>query len=491
MEPTRRQLLQSFAFATAGAALPIHKFSVPDMSLPRTRPEDVGIDPAGIAAFIDEVNQKVGGLHGMMLLRHGKVAAEAWWHPYKPKRPHMLYSLSKSFTSTAVGLAVTEGRLSVNDKVVSFFPDKLPAQMSEHLAEMRVKDLLTMNSGHQSEPTRNSNDWVKEFLAAPVEHKPGTHFLYNTSATHVCSAIVQKLTGQRILTYLGPRLFEPLGIHNPTWEQSPAGVDFGGSGLNIRTEDMAKFGQLYLQKGKWDGKQLIPAEWIAEATALQVPNGDSQQPNDWSQGYGYQFWRCRHGFYRGDGAFGQYCIVMDDLDAVLAINSGVGDMGAVMNATWTHLLPALRAGSSSSTDIQAKLQNQEVPYPKGRATSPVANQVSGRTFRLDPNAEGITTMRFTLDGDRCVVTTNQSALEYGFDRWIEGAMPNDVAPRAIASRAAWTGDNRLTVKTCFVEAPYEWTETYLFDGDNLLVQDRKMNVSFGPGARPNLTGRAS
>ncbi|RYG40662.1 class C beta-lactamase-related serine hydrolase, partial [bacterium] len=153
-------------------------------ALPRSSAEAAGVDPAAVSAFVDAVNAKVGGLHSMMLLRHGKVAAEAWWKPFTPDRTHVLYSLSKSFTSTAVGLAVAEGRLSVDDPVVSFFPDKLPEKVSENLAKMRVRDLLTMSSGHETEPGRASADWVKEFLAAPVPRTPGSHFLYNTSATH-------------------------------------------------------------------------------------------------------------------------------------------------------------------------------------------------------------------------------------------------------------------------------------------------------------------
>ena len=155
------------------------------------------------------------------------------------------------------------------------------------------------------------------------------------------SAIVQKVTGETVFNYLRPRLFDPLGIENPTWDASPQGITFGGVGLNIRTEDIARFGQLYLQKGQWNGKQLLPASWVETATARQTSNG-SDPTSDWDQGYGYQFWRCRHGFYRGDGAFGQYCIVMPDQDAVVAITSGTRNMPAIMNLVWDKLLPAMQ-----------------------------------------------------------------------------------------------------------------------------------------------------
>src|SRR5262249_25298859 len=226
------------------------------------------------------------------------------------------------------------------------------AKPSTTLRAMRLTDLPRMPTGQQAEPPRKPDEpWVKTFLAQPVPFKPGTHFLYNTSATYMLSAAVQKATGQTVLDYLTPRLFEPLGIKNPTWEVSPQGISTGGYGLSVRTEDIAKFGQLYLQKGKWDGKQLVPAAWVEAATTRQTSNGSSPA-SDWDQGYGYQFWRCRHGGYRGDGAFGQFCIVLPEQDAVIAITSGVRDMQAVMNLVWDKLLPALKP-SPLATDAGA------------------------------------------------------------------------------------------------------------------------------------------
>jgi CubicO group peptidase (beta-lactamase class C family) len=252
----------------------------------------------------------------------------------------VLWSLSKSFTSTAVGLAVAQGKLSIDDPVLKFFPDSCPPEPSANLKAMRVRDLLTMSCGHDVEPKRTENEpWVETFLKHPVPHTPGTHFLYNSMGTYMLSAIVQKVTGQTLLDYLQPRLFQPLGIENPTWDSSPQGINCGGWGLKIRTEDIAKFGQLYLQKGKWEGKQLIPTPWVAQATSKQISNGTD--PNrDWTQGYGFQFWRCRHNAFRGDGKDGQFCIVLPDLDAVVAITADTRDMQAELNVVWDKLLPA-------------------------------------------------------------------------------------------------------------------------------------------------------
>jgi CubicO group peptidase (beta-lactamase class C family) len=340
--------------------------SADDVKLPRSSPESQGVSSKAVREFIETANQKIDTLHSFMLVRHGRVVAEGWWKPEAADKPHVLHSLSKSFCSTAVGLAVAEGKLSIDDPVLRFFPDDAPAEPSGNLRAMRVRDLLTMSTGHQTEPKFTPDTpWVRTFLEHPVPHKPGTHFQYNTPATYMQSAIVQKVTGQTVLEYLTPRLFEPLGIKNPTWMQSPQGISTGGFGLMICTEDIAKFGQLYLQKGMWNGKQLIPASWIEQATSKQVSNG-SDPARDWDQGYGFQFWRCRHGAYRGDGAFGQFCVVLPEQDAVIAITADTKDMQAELNIVWDKLLrafhaTALPANPEEEGRLKAVLANLAVP----------------------------------------------------------------------------------------------------------------------------------
>lgn len=234
--------------------------SVNASDLLRATPESQGISSAAIREFVEAADEQVQSMHSFMLVRHGKVVAEGWWAPEAADKPHILWSLSKSFTSTAVGLAVAEGKLDIDDKVLSFFPEDAPVEPSEKLKAMRVRDLLTMSTGHAAEPWWSGDEvWTKRFFAEPVVHEPGSTFRYNTPATYMQSAIVQKVTGQTIVDYLTPRLFEPLGIQKPTWDKSPQGISIGGYGLYLKTEDIAKFGQLYLQKGTWNGKQLIPA----------------------------------------------------------------------------------------------------------------------------------------------------------------------------------------------------------------------------------------
>lgn len=343
-------------------------------SLPRSTPESQGIASAQIRQFIETADQKVNTMHSFMLVRHGRVVAEAWWSPESADKRHVLWSLSKSYTSTAVGMAVAEGRFSIDDPVLKFFPEEAPANPSDKLKAMRVRDLLTMSTGHQEEPkVREITDqtWVKTFLNHPVPHKPGAHFQYNTPATFMLSAIVQKTTGQTVADYLKPRLFDPLGIENPQWDANPEGITLGGYGLHVRTEDIAKFGQLYLQKGTWYGKQLLTPEWIAMATSKQVSNG-SDPSKDWDQGYGFQFWRCRHNAFRGDGKDGQFCIVLPDQDAVIAITANTRDMQGELNVVWEELLPAFQkeplpensAEQAKLAELVARLKARDPAPPK-------------------------------------------------------------------------------------------------------------------------------
>ncbi len=492
-------------------------------NLVHSTPEAQGIASAAILAFIEAAERDIDSLHSFMLLRHGAIVAQGWWSPYAPEHPHMLFSLSKSFTSTAVGLAVADGLLSVDDAVLAFFPEDAPKRVSRHLTAMRVRHLLAMSTGHAQDTMeylfrRRDGNWAKAFLARPVKYKPGTHFLYNTGATYMLSAIVQKVTGMTLLDYLSERLFAPLGIAGATWETCPRGINTGGFGLSLKTEDIAKFGQLYLQKGRWNGQQLLPAAWIEEATRSHSDNSANEAP-DWKQGYGYQFWRCQpQNVYRGDGAFGQYCIVMPDQDAVVAITAGVGDMQAVLTLIWEHLLPAMHpaplpADNTAQTALERKLDTLKIKHQAGRPTSPLAGQVSGQRYVFAPNDQHIQsiTLHFPSDSaegsaagaSRLVIRDAHGThtIACGFGRWVTGmtacgsgkwitatALPH--IARRVAASGAWTDEDTYTVKLCFYETPFCHTITLRFVGDQLTYRFTA-NVSFGPLELPTLVGTRS
>lgn len=363
-------LLKSPAVAAAIKEYGIKLISINTItkSLPRGEaPEKV---KKGAEAFLAAAAKAGMDVHSMMVLQHGKVIFEQWMSQGHPDSLHILNSLSKFFTATAVGLAINEGKLSLDDKLISFFPDQLPDTVSENLAAITIRDMLMMNSGHDPEPIAalsdttivkhaDQVDWAEFFLSHPVPYKPGTHFCYNTLGTYMLSAVVQKVTGEKVINFLYPRLFRPLGITGAVWQESPQGINTGGFGLYLKTEDIAKMGQLFLQKGMWNGEQIIPAAWVAEATSKQGPSynltGDPKedaklkkeaQKSDWMQGYCYQMWQCRHNVFRADGANGQYLIFVPESDAVIAITSHIPEMQAPLDLVWKYMLPALKEKKS-------------------------------------------------------------------------------------------------------------------------------------------------
>jgi CubicO group peptidase (beta-lactamase class C family) len=439
--------------------------------LMRTDPEAEGIPSSAILDFINAVEQHthpLDAVQGFMLLRHGNVAAEGWWAPYGPESPHSLYSLSKSFTSTAIGLAVAEGRLTVEDPVLKFFPDDALSNPGKNLKAMRVRHLLSMNTGHREDTTlpvfRNGDDnWARVFLSLPIEYQPGTWFVYNTAATYMLSAIITQLTGETLLDYLRPRLLDPLGIENPTWETDPRGINLGGTGLHIKTEDIARFGQMYLQNGLWQGQRLVPEEWIAEATKTTSDTSNTQTNPDWAAGYGYQFWRCRHNAYRADGAFGQFCIVLPEQDAVLAMIGGVQNMQAVLDVVWEHLLPAMQpralpANPTACNELRDKLAILSLPLPNGGASSPRAEQWSGKTYQLESNHLKFESVAIQF-GDRSNTLVlrddrGEHLMLIGTSTWLKGATGLRArGDEPIAACGAWTAEDTYEVRvSCYEDA---------------------------------------
>ena len=478
--------------------------------------------PDALARFVEALGD-LPELHSLMVVRHGYVVAEGWAPPYAPDRPHMLFSLSKSFTSAAVGLAASEGLLGIDDLVLGHFPDLAPDDPSAHLRALRVRHLLTMTVGHDAEPggaeLEGTKEWVRTFLAHPVPHEPGTHFLYNTAATYVLSALVQRVSGHTLGSYLTPLLYEPLQMDGVTWESSPEGVHTGGYGMSATTEDVAAFGVLLLQDGVWQGRRVLPSGWVAEATARQVSNGDGD--GDWNQGYGYQFWRCRHGGYRADGAFGQYCVVLPDEQTVVVMTGASPDMAVQLQAVWDHLLPALEAGPvdddpAGRAVLDERLDALTVPLVAGEATSAEGDRISGRACVVDRDrdqqpgaaaAEGVeqqggvdapidpeSILAFVLttgaDADRLTVTFEHGSLvlEIGHDEPLPGYLPatRQHTGFAVESRGVWPAPDTyvLTVRT--VDGPFVITLRLVVDGDLVRVEG-SVNVAFGPTTFPPLT----
>lgn len=471
--------------------------------LPRSTPEAEGVSSEGLITFLDSAATGRHEFHSIMIVRHGKVIAEGWWDPYKPELRHTLYSTSKSFTSTAVGFAVTEQLLKVDDRVISFFPDQLPDTVSPFLAGMTVKDLLTMSAGQSPDPTGSitstSREWVKDFLALPVLNEPGTEFLYNSMATFMLSAIVQKVTGEKIADYLRPRLFEPLGIGGYDWEESPEGINSGGWGLRIRTEDMAKFGQLYLQKGMWNGKQIIPAAWVEEATTFKIDQAPGAPPeekmnSDWRQGYCYQFWRSRNNAFRADGAYGQYIIVMPEKDAVVAITAESPDMQDEINMVWKYILPAMQnealpVNGEAAGRLKERLASLALPKPEKKPEPAIESVLSGKIFRLEENNQKLESIALLFQGDTCrlslVAADHSYKIPFGRGEWVTSETdlagptlirrPGAVSVNRVAGSYGWRVEGTLELFLRYIESPHHIKITCSFEGDTIVVQSRLSN----------------
>lgn len=476
--------------------------------LPKSTPSAQGVSSKGILDFINAADENRNGIHSFVLMRNGFVIAEASWKPYRQDVDHMLFSVSKSFTSTAIGLAMGEGVLSLEDRVVDFFPNEVPENASSNLKAMRIRDLLSMSSGHNYDAIRRFSFSSKEsltsqFLHLSVAHKPGTHFAYNTPASFMCSAILQKATGQTLLDYLKARLFKPIGIQSPRWSQSAQGISHGGFGLNISTEDIARFGQLYLQNGKWNGKQIVSADWIAMATSRQIANAGNDSQSDWEQGYGFQFWRSRHNAFRGDGIFGQFCLVMPDQNAVIAITSGTRDMGAILKLVWKHLLPAFDSAETKDLTKQLKDRIEKLELPTIHELHENDSDFQ-KVFQLDKNDLGWRKLhleksplekykyRLTLidshgtdlmiDCSPNVWLRDETKLSIGIVKRIQ-----DRLVHPIATTGGWVSTNEFKMKMAFTETPLVIEMQLRFEGEKILL-DISQSASFGPSSLPSIRG---
>jgi CubicO group peptidase (beta-lactamase class C family) len=468
--------------------------------LPRTTPEAAGVDSGGILRFLQAAEKGPHEFHSLVLVRHGNVVAEGWWAPYRADLKHMMYSVSKSFTSTAVGFAVQEDLLKLDEPVLQSFPDFQPAADSTHLKDLTIRHLLTMSAGQDPDPSGRiwaTENWEEAFLQTPIVKAPGSTFLYNSTATYMLSAIVRKASGQTVFDFLTPRFFQPLGITDVDWETSPNGNSAGGWGLRIRTEDMAKLGLLLLQKGVWNGESILDPEWVEAATSAQIiqnPNATPEQlaTSDWLQGYGFQLWRCRNGGFRADGAFGQYIIVLPDNQAVIAITSSTPDMQGILNLVWEHLLPAMHPNplpqdETTLAQLQETLAALALPIPQWQADSPTATQIAGAWFELEPNPIGLDRIRFDLNPEQQPesVTFQYREATYTIpmnrNQWAHSktARPGPsltagaqnslkgLAPFEVAAAYRWSEPHTLELTLRYVESPHTEVVTARFGGDRI------------------------
>lgn len=461
-------------------------------------PESQGVPSEAILKFIDGCEKTfdagdLGAMHGFVIVRHGKVIAEGSWKPFDTlNETHMLYSHSKSFTSSAIGLLADRGKIDLDERIVDIFSNEVPAKVSENLAQLRVRDLLTMNVGKKDHLLRDGGDWVKEFLSKDFFRKPGTGFKYDSDATYMLAAIVEKKSGMKMMDYLQKNMFDQIGITKAWTTCSPQGIPCGGWGMNMTTRELARFGQLYLNRGDWDGKRVLSSDWVSLATTRQTWSGWQNvgvkalgEGTDWEQGYGFQFWRCRHGAYRADGAGGQYTVVIPEKDMVVSAHAGLGDFPKELDLIWDNLLPVLKdaplaenpSAQKKLADRLAKLAIKPVEFARARKwTTPFE-------FSLRENSRGFKSVRFDpKDGGGCICTLVTRAGEQKFPagtgEWQEGSIRIDT--ENYEGLGAYIGEHKTMASCGFVTGGFH-LKAYLTGTTGYLefiVKDGKLTGQF-------------
>jgi CubicO group peptidase (beta-lactamase class C family) len=414
--------------------------------LPRSTPAAAGVSSRSIAALLDRLEEQSVELHSIMVVRHGHVVAEGWWAPYSAGRPHLLYSLTKSFTSVAVGLAIADGLLSLDDRVVDVLPDRVPADVSEQGRRITVHHLLSMTPGHSTDSLAEAwqlepDDLVKGFLRVPFTEAEGARHAYDNPTTYILARMVERVTGRDLPGLLDDRLFRPLGVDHAEWDRVASGAAFGFHGLHLTTEAVAAFGELLLRGGLWGDRRLVPREWVELATSRHV---ETTQVEDWSPnpdvlcGYGYQFWMSRHG-YRGAGAFGQQCVVVPSHDLVVVVTGAESPEVEMPGALWDCLLPGMDdPGSSRDDEILAERLRRLSLAPVSGSADPSRSAVA----KIDASAEdsalpdGTAIAVDPADGGWHLRLGESITIAAGHDEWRESSPLG----RPVVAAGAWQGD---------------------------------------------------
>lgn len=449
-------------------------------ALQRTSPGQQGVRGEGVSAFVLAAEERGIALHSLMVARHGAVVAEGWWVPYAHDQRHMMFSVSKSITATAIGIAQDEGLLTVDDHLMDFFPSLGSRENRRNMRDVRVRHLLAMATGHDIDTMEimralPNEDWVRIFMGVPIVFPPGSYFLYNSGASYVLSAIVTARTGKSPRDYLRERLWRPLGVVDPPWENSPGGLNLGASGVRLTTEELLKLGLLYLRGGSWEGRQVLSQAWVRDATSAQVSNG-ADTNDDWAQGYGFQIWRSRHNSYRLDGKYGQFAFVLPSSDAVVAITAGTSASRDIPDLLWKHLLPAfedeaIEEESEAVDSMRVLLRTRTVNLPP--FLPPVwgeAELLSG-TIELPFNTLHVTKVRLQLDGEHVVMTLDTAEGRSETHRahrssWTPGHTKlwahEEMQSVATFETAGFTSPTRLEVHQQLTDTPFRrlWTFEY-------------------------------
>jgi hypothetical protein len=488
------------------------------------RPEEVGVSSRAILEYIADLEKSQTEMHGLMIMRHNKLITQGWWTPYGPNIRHGLQSHTKTYAATAVGIAYTEGLLKLDERIIDIFPEEAPENPSENLQLLTVRDVLCMGCGMDTMP-RPSKDWIRDFLATPVVHKPGTTYMYNSTGSTLLGAIVRQKTGLGLFDYLKPRLFDKIGINyeNLRCMCMPDGMEIGGGGMYATTEDNFRLMKLYADGGVWEGERILAEDYVQLATTNQNDSAtesiNNPEASDNFLGYGFQIWMCKpHRAYRADGAMGQFTIILPDQDMEIAITeTAVGAHWAqsTLNITWDFIekitdAETLPADDETYEELQRKLHTLNIGNPECQPFSPLVKEICGKKYEiLTGNITPFGGNFMSGQGPDSIKEFSFDFDDYGFLWNIRTASgreekirfstngvrfsnllgnPEDMTQLYLGD-AYWKEDNVLVLHGRWVETCIQDIYTFTFDGDRIKI-DTDNNSAWKFGNPEDITAKA-
>ncbi len=478
-------------------------------------PESAGVKSEDVIGFIDGLKSTEACMHSFIMVRHGKVFAEGYWKPIKPDMLHRMYSISKSFVSAAIGMLVGEGRISLDDRVVSYFPDKVPETgLYPYVADITIRDLLIMATPYTrgASYSLRDKDWTATFFASPSSHPAGTIFNYDTSASLILNVIVERVTGMPFLEYMRKGLLDPIGFSRGTWcVKAPEGCSWGGSGVMATTRDLARFALVFLNKGCYNGKQLIPEDYVRAATSRQIDNDRDQTGERWNCGYGYQIWILKGGAFAFRGMGSQLAICVPEKDFLFVCTADTQGSQyqdrMIYELLWRHIIDNMaeppashklsktRMSTEAFNVLQKRCAALEFEPIKGKTGSGVLKSVNGICYTLSANPMSIKQIGIDINSgtnEGLLYYTNSRGdkkLRFGVGKYIEGGFPEthyfgDTIGKPAGreyretSCAAWVEENKLMIRTFIIDDHLgNLTTTLSFKGDEIAVYMSK-NAEF-------------
>jgi CubicO group peptidase (beta-lactamase class C family) len=482
----------------------------------RTTPESVGVSSASVHRLLDRLESGHTEMHGIQIMRRGKICAEGWWSPYAPGIRHNLMSLTKTYAATAIGIAYTEQLLDLSDRIIDIFPLQSPHEPGELLKKLTVRDMLCMGGGMEDMPSPSIN-WIKDFLAAPVKHTPGTHFMYNSLGSTLLAAVIKKLTGLGLHEYLGPRLFDKIGIDssNLRWALMPGGIEVGGAGLYAAVEDNLRLMKLYADGGVFEGRRILSETYVRQAVSKQIDTSSQAETYPFAKdnfcGYGFQIWMCQpEDVYRADGAMGQYAIVCPKQDMIISITEtgrGIDGPQKTLDAVWMFLdeisdKKTLAEDHAASSKLKKRMDTLALPRPAYRPYSPKIEDIDMKNFYISngslsfenhtlsvfcgsENSSGISQFCFRFSPEGCIMEFLNDGIKYSANIATDGSralnkLPLEHVASLVYMNGAWTSEDTFTVTARWIETSFEKEVSFCFNDTGCNITTRDPLMSYGP-----------